>query len=69
MPWSPDDGPARHTRKANTPKKRRQWSDVANNVLDRTGDEGRAVRSANAVVARQHEFSADEEKAMRRGGK
>lgn len=66
MPWSPSDGPARHTRKANTPKRRRQWAKVANNVLARTGDEGRAVRSANAVVAK-HEFSADEERAMRRG--
>jgi uncharacterized protein (UPF0147 family) len=64
MPWTPDDGPKRHTRKANTPKKRRRWADVANNVLERTGDEGRAVRAANAVVAR-HEFSADQERSMR----
>jgi hypothetical protein len=52
MPWSPSDGPARHTKKANTPKKRRQWSKVANEVRDRTGDEGRAVRAANAAVAK-----------------
>jgi len=29
-----------------------QWAEAANNVLAETGDEGRAVRSANAVVAR-----------------
>jgi len=52
MPWTPSDGPKRHTHKANTPKKKRQWSDVANKVLATTGDEGRAVREANAVVAR-----------------
>jgi deoxyxylulose-5-phosphate synthase len=51
MPWSPSDGPARHTKKANTPKKKRQWSKVANNVLERTADEGRAVRAANAAVS------------------
>lgn len=68
MPWSPDDGPSRHTKKANTPKKKRQWSAVANNVLKDTGDEGRAVRAANAAVAR-HEFNADEERAMRRGNR
>jgi hypothetical protein len=28
------------------------WSEVANNVLAETGDEGRAVRAANAAVAK-----------------
>lgn len=51
MPWKPGDA-ARHTRSADTPKKQRQWSDVANRVLDETGDEGRAIREANAVVGR-----------------
>ena len=49
MPWKP--GSARkHTRKASTPAKKRQWSATANKVLRETGDEGRAVRTANAVV-------------------
>lgn len=52
MPWSPSDGPARHTKKANSPNKKRQWSHVANSVLSKTGDEGRAVREANAAVKR-----------------
>lgn len=51
MPWTSKDS-ARHTRKAKSSKKRRQWSHVANSVLRRTGDEGRAVREANAVVKR-----------------
>jgi hypothetical protein len=50
MPWKPEDA-TRHTKKANTPKKRRQFSDVANSVLASTGDEGRAIREANAAVA------------------
>lgn len=51
MPWTPSDGPARHTKKAKSPTAKRQWADVANSVLKKTGDEGRAVREANGVVA------------------
>ena len=29
MPWSPSDGPARHTKKATTPAKRKQWNEIA----------------------------------------
>lgn len=58
MPWSPSDGPARHTKKASTPAKRRQWSDVANSVRSRAMKNGaseeeadaKAVRTANGVV-------------------
>lgn len=52
MPWTPSDGPSRHTKKAKTPKLKRQWSDVANSVLAKTGDEARAVREANGVIKR-----------------
>lgn len=51
MPWTPRDAKDK-TKKARTPKARRQWRDVANTVLQKTGDEGRAVREANAVVKR-----------------
>jgi len=51
MPWRPEDAP-KHTHKADTPHLCRLWSEVANNVLAETADEGRAVRSANAAVAR-----------------
>jgi hypothetical protein len=49
MPWTPKDA-SRHTKKAKSPKQKRQWSDVADSVLSRTGDEGRAIREANAAV-------------------
>jgi hypothetical protein len=54
MPWTPNDA-ARHTRKATTPALQELWAKVANEALARTGDEGRAIREANAVVARQAE--------------
>jgi hypothetical protein len=56
MPWSPSDAP-RHTKKANTPKKKRQFAHVANKVLAATGDEGRAIREANTVVGRRRRNS------------
>lgn len=52
MPWTPDDA-ERHTRKAATWELQQLWAKVANECLERTGDEGRAIREANAVVARQ----------------
>ena len=51
MPWTAGDAQAK-THKASTPKKRRQWSAVANSVLARGASEGSAIRQANAVVAR-----------------
>lgn len=50
MPWNKNDGPARHTKKANTPAKKQQWASVANKVREESGDEGKAVRVANAAV-------------------
>jgi len=52
MPWGAKDA-TRHTKKAKSAKAKRQWEHVANSALKRTGDEGRAVREANAVVARR----------------
>ena len=54
MPWTADDA-ERHTHKAKTAALRKLWAEVANETLQRTGDEGRAAREANAVVARQAE--------------
>lgn len=51
MPWKKSDARSK-TKKADTPRKQEVWRDVANTTLERTGDEGRAVREANAVVAR-----------------
>jgi len=49
MPWTPKDA-KKKTKKASTKKKQRQWSAVANSELEKTGDEGKAVRIANGVV-------------------
>jgi len=42
----PDDATS-HTKKAATEKTKRQWAEIANQVLEQTGDEGRAIREAN----------------------
>lgn len=49
MPWTPKNA-TQHTKKADTGAKQALWSEVANEVLKRTGDEAQAVRTANAVV-------------------
>lgn len=53
MPWTASSGPKRHTKRANTPKKKRQWSHIANSALKRGASEGSAIRMANAVVKRK----------------
>lgn len=52
MPWTAKDAKAK-TRKASSPKAKRQWKNVANRVLAETGNDGRAVREANAVIKRR----------------
>jgi hypothetical protein len=52
MPWTASDA-ERHTHKATTSELQELWAKVANEALERTGDEGRAIREANAVIARQ----------------
>ena len=50
MPWTSSDA---KTLKAKSPKAKRQWAHVANSVLARTGNDARAIRAANAAVARR----------------
>jgi hypothetical protein len=52
MPWKPSDA-THSTKKAKSPKAKRQWSKVANSVLKRTGNDVLAKREANAVIARR----------------
>ena len=54
MPWSANDA-ERHTQKATTSELRELWAKIANECLERTGDEGRAIREANAVIGRRAE--------------
>ena len=42
----------RFTKKATTPKLKRQWRHVEQSALDRGASPGSAVRQANAVVKR-----------------
>jgi len=57
--WTPEDA-ARHTRRAATPKRARQWAAVANSeyaAAKERGEsdeaaEGAAIRAANAAVRR-----------------
>jgi len=51
MPWQPKDA-TRHTKKASTEKKRRQWAHVSNKALASGASEESAIRQADAVVAR-----------------
>jgi hypothetical protein len=51
MRWAAEDAPS-HTKKAATPKAKELWAEIANKVLAETDDEGRAIREANAVIAR-----------------
>ena len=55
MPWTPNDARTQ-THKATTRKPKKPWA-KRQRMLERTGDEGRAIREANAVVARQAEAS------------
>lgn len=52
MPWAPEDA-SKHTKKADTPAKQRRWAEIANRTLEEHGDEGRAIRTANAAVAKR----------------
>jgi uncharacterized protein YdaT len=49
MPWNSKDA-KRHTKAASTPTKKKEWSGVANAVLKKSGDEGKAIRIANAMM-------------------
>ena len=50
MPWQANDA-RRHTKKARG--KEGEWAKVANKVLKESGDEGKAIRVANAAVAKK----------------
>lgn len=41
------------SRKANTPKRKRQWKHVESSMLDRGASPGAAARAANGVIKRQ----------------
>jgi hypothetical protein len=54
MPWLDDADSTRHNKLAHG-ELGELWRKVANETLERTGDDGRAIREANAVVHRVHD--------------
>jgi uncharacterized protein YdaT len=52
MPWTPEDAGGK-TKKANTPKKRRQWSHIANGALERGASEQSAIMQASGVLKKK----------------
>ena len=52
MPWTAGEAKG-HDKKAKSTAAKKQWKDVANSVLAKTGDEGLAVREANGVIKRR----------------
>lgn len=55
---------SRFTKKANTPRRSRQWSHVYNSALDRGASKGSAIRQASGVVRR----TAKADRRQRRSG-
>jgi hypothetical protein len=58
MPWLTDADSLHHNKLAEG-RLGEIWRKVANGTLERTGDEGRAIREANAVVDRISEKWSD----------
>jgi len=52
MPWQAKDS-SRFTRKANTPKKKRQWATLADRLLASGKSEGDSIRIANGVIKKR----------------
>jgi hypothetical protein len=52
MPWSPKQASAK-TKKADSPKKKRQWAHIADSALARGESEGTAIKEANGVLKRE----------------
>lgn len=57
MPWSPKDATGK-TKKAKSAKAKRQWADIANSALKRTGNEATAIKMANGVIAKRRKKKA-----------
>jgi uncharacterized protein YdaT len=49
MPWTSKDA-TKHTKSAKSPASKKQWAKTADAVLAQSGNEGKAIRIANAAV-------------------
>lgn len=52
LPWTPHQA-IKHNKAAKLKGLQHQWSDVANSVLQRTGDDAQAIRTANGVLKKE----------------
>lgn len=70
MPWT-KKSILKHNKKARRagPKAQRQMAHVANSVLERTGDEGRAIAAANSVFNRRKAKKATRRSRARARGR
>lgn len=50
MPWTADDAPRFNKSTSKNRHLRQVWANAANNALREYGDEGKAIRVANAAV-------------------
>lgn len=66
MPWKPGDV-SRHTKKARSPKRKRQWTHIANSALARGESEGAAIRMASGVIRKGGKRG--KARGRRRGGR
>lgn len=53
MPWTQSDAKRFSKKASGSSGGSKQWSDVANSVLSKIGDEGSAIKQANGVIARR----------------
>lgn len=53
MPWNKNSDAKRHTHRAKSAKRQRQWRHIANSMLERGESEGAAIRAANGVIRKQ----------------
>ena len=52
MPWTAADA-SHKTKKADTPKEKRQWRDIANDALKRGVSKGTAIKMASGVIKKE----------------
>lgn len=53
MPWTATDASS-HTHYADTPERQHTWARIANETLERTGDDVTAIRTANYAIYKAH---------------
>lgn len=54
MPWTPKEATG-FTKKAKSPKAKRQWAHVADSALARGESDATAIKEANGVVKRRRQ--------------